>query len=565
VAPPQCLFYTTWSGMAEADGKSPNHTEQLLAEPEVRFMIEELHKRLTVHGVAWAREEHPELAPLVEDAVKWGTVLLTHPGAIFVSRPRVTLSGPDLRAGMVFHVGPQAAELKTTLEAHQQKYLPGAAQPVEIAGQTWHRITLSPAAPPITWGIWGEYLVVGVGTDAVKEILARCETPAPPWLGDLRKTLPVKRLSTLTYIDVNTTVDTVLLITGGDPKVSQMIDATGLGGVTSLSSVTGLDEQGVVGRGLIGLEGEPKGLFRVIAEKPLTKQDLAPVPKDALAAVAFRLDADRLMETVLSMAEQILPEAAEEIAHGIDSFKGQSGVGLREDLLQALGDVWCVYTSTREGGPLLGATAVVQVRDRAKLAAAQAKLVELARKQVDPNREQDPVGQFEFAGQQVYWFHLGRNHDLPIAPAWCLTERELVVSMMPQGIKSYLSHDAASESLATAPELAAVLEAGEAPLAVGYLDTRRAFELAYPWLQMFVQAAVGELARDGAPPFDISLLPSAAAIGRHLQPAVVAMRRTTAGIEITSRQTVPGTGMVLVLPIPGFLWYQFESGTMEPF
>jgi hypothetical protein len=36
VAPDNCVLYATWSGMASADGASANHTEQLLAEPELR-------------------------------------------------------------------------------------------------------------------------------------------------------------------------------------------------------------------------------------------------------------------------------------------------------------------------------------------------------------------------------------------------------------------------------------------------------------------------------------------------------------------------------------------------
>ena len=36
VAPEQCLFYASWAGVAKADPKSRNQTEQLVAEPEVK-------------------------------------------------------------------------------------------------------------------------------------------------------------------------------------------------------------------------------------------------------------------------------------------------------------------------------------------------------------------------------------------------------------------------------------------------------------------------------------------------------------------------------------------------
>ena len=39
VAPAKCLFYASWAGMAAADAKSKNQTEQLLAEPEVQLEV----------------------------------------------------------------------------------------------------------------------------------------------------------------------------------------------------------------------------------------------------------------------------------------------------------------------------------------------------------------------------------------------------------------------------------------------------------------------------------------------------------------------------------------------
>lgn len=47
VAPAECLVYTSWSGMAVADAKSTNQTEQLLAEPEVRDMFAQIERAIT--------------------------------------------------------------------------------------------------------------------------------------------------------------------------------------------------------------------------------------------------------------------------------------------------------------------------------------------------------------------------------------------------------------------------------------------------------------------------------------------------------------------------------------
>jgi len=52
---------------------------------------------------------------------------------------------------------------------------------------------------------------------------------------------------------------------------------------------------------------------------------------------------------------------------------------------------------------------------------------------------------------------------------------------------------------------------------------------------------------------NVSIIPSAPAIGSHLRPVVGALRRTGAGIEWTSRQTLPGGNIGAALPVLGAL------------
>ena len=73
--------------------------------------------------------------------------------------------------------------------------------------------------------------------------------------------------------------------------------------------MSGLDGEGVVNRTFVGIEGEPAGVLGLAAGKPLTAQDLAPIPRDANLAFAGRLDLARLMDTVLTITEKIEPQA----------------------------------------------------------------------------------------------------------------------------------------------------------------------------------------------------------------------------------------------------------------
>ncbi len=169
------------------------------------------------------------------------------------------------------------------------------------------------------------------------------------------------------------------------------------------------------------------------------------------------------------------------------------GIDLQQDLLKPLGDVWCVYNSPGEGGLLVtGLTGVVQVKDHDRLQATLDKLMALFHDRVErrPARDESNVPSYArgrtprivktaFAGQVIYHFDIP-DGGFPLAPAWCLTEKELVVSTFPQNIKSYLSRGKDFQSLATVPDVAEALEGGA--VALNYCDTRKLAEFAYPLL-----------------------------------------------------------------------------------
>src|SRR5690348_11536613 len=75
-APESCLFYAGWAGTAEPDAKSPNHTEQLLAEQEVQEFLAQFGAQVKslVQQVA-GRDE--KFKPLGEIAIPLAKLLLT--------------------------------------------------------------------------------------------------------------------------------------------------------------------------------------------------------------------------------------------------------------------------------------------------------------------------------------------------------------------------------------------------------------------------------------------------------------------------------------------------------
>ena len=59
----------------------------------------------------------------------------------------------------------------------------------------------------------------------------------------------------------------------------------------------------------------------------------------------------------------------------------------------------------------------------------------------------------------------------PLAPAWCFTGKELVISTFPQGVRACLSRGAGEKTLADLPGLSSRLKESPGPIALVYYDS----------------------------------------------------------------------------------------------
>jgi hypothetical protein len=556
VAPAECLAYASWAGTAKPDAKSKNQTEQLLAEPEIQKLIGAIDNAIAT-GIDRGAQRGAHDAAVVKDLYPLAKTILTRPTAIFLSKLDVTLQGPpNVQAGAVVSLAEKATAVSETLDRLEKILPPGMASKLEIADSTFHSIQAGPM-PPVVWGIRKDYLFVGIGDGVVEGILKRTETEPPAWLAAVRKQLPVDRQSTFVYFNVKQAVSQFVPL--GGLKLKVVIDAIGLDNVSYLASVTGLDSKGTVARTLFAIDGEPHGIFHLAGGSPLTAADLDPIPADATLAAAGRCDTQEALELFLAQVAKVDSNAPLEIKRGIRQMEQAIGIDLRADLLKPLGDVWCLYNSPGEGGLLVtGLTGVVQVRDHVRLEATLNKLITLVQahgEQSEGAQSHSPgtprIVKTTFGGQTIYHMDVPQR-DFFLAPAWCLTEKELIVSTFPQNIKARLSRGKDFLSLATAPDVARAIKQGDA-IAVTYGDTRKIAEFAYPLVCVGAQLICSQLNREGIP-LDSSLIPSAAAIFPHLQPTVGIVRRSSAGIESESHGPLAGNGVGPMLPLPMFLF-----------
>jgi hypothetical protein len=569
VAPDECVLYATWAGMATPNPASPNHTEQLLAEAEVQQFAAALENSLAMIVKSSVGGEGPRAETLSKAGPIWIRSLITRPAALYLTRLAPKAPGPggpgrgDLsitaEGGLIVQAGDSAALLDAALTeilaTEEQK-------PVEftIGTRKFHKLAASEDFPiELSWGSGNGYLMVGLGEGALAAMSERIRArQQPAWLTELQADAGVERRSTLSYVNVKKTLESFAPLAGREGAV--LLAASGLRQVTMLGSVTGMDETGVVSRTLVSIDGPSKGLLTLLDGEGVAASDLAHIPNDALAAGATSFDAGKAFDVFVASMAEVEPRAATEIKRELEEFEQRTGVDLRE-AIGGLGDNWSIHAAAADGG-LMAAAVTVEVKDQAKLAAAQTALMAIASGE---GRGEFSFTKTPFAGQTIFHATAKRGY-MPFSPAWCLTDKRLILGLYPQAVKAVLARErdgqAAGKSLADVPQVAAALAgpAGNKPLAITWLDSKALFEATYPTIQVMAPMLLreygrvpynrsGDLAGQPPPLFDSAMLPTARSISRHLQPSVTVVRRTADGLDVETRQTLPATNLGTAAPV----------------
>ncbi len=540
VAPAECLFYASWAGTGTPDKASANQTEQLLAEPEIQAFLTQGRTRLL--DVLQAAPNDPAVLPVLEDVRKMLELVQGKPGAFYLSELEFRGDRPlAVKGAGVLRVDEDAAKVQEVLDRLQGRVPEGQRSSVQVGSRTFSRVLLGDEAPPITWGISGKYLLVGIGDGALEGLMQQAGGQAPGWLNDLRTKLTVPRISSLMYIDVSGLVK--MAVQQSVPEAERVVAVLGLDKIRSFATISGMDDTGCVSRSLLAVDGAGTGLLSWIDAKPLAADDLKVIDGAAPAAVAVKLNAAGLLDLWLDLAGQIEPQAADEIQQGLAGFQQQIGINLREDLLASLGDTWRIFAQPGPGGLIYGWTIAIQVRDREKLERVQETLLTLAKNELERAGPGAPALRSETVNGHTVHTLAFDQPGVPVAPSWCLTDNELFIAALPQTVKSLLSGGGAG-SLAQRPDVAPLFADHANTLALVYVDTGEVVKTLLPLVPALMQA----LPR-GFPPLDTSNLPPSDVFLRHLRPSIVAVRRTGDGIELDSRQTLPGGNLGGSVPV----------------
>lgn len=579
-APEECLFYLGWNGAAKPDRQSQNQTEQLLAEAEVQEFVSQVDSQVTAL-VQQALRRNPAMAPFADDLPALVKGLLTRPFAFYVSKVTFGPMGPDVQAGLVINTGemlPTFSKSVVQLEAMALRGMPPGAKLEELVvdGAKLHRAPFPPGAPVVAWGFKDSYFLIGVGADAGQQLVKRLGAGSPPeWLAAAQQAAAIKRPAMTWYMDVAGILQTARPFLP-DPKVAAALEAIGVQNIQHVSSVSGFDDTGMVSKTSVKIQGEPKGVFAALAGKPLTAEDLQPIPQQAGVAVAARLSSANVLQQILNTAAAIDPEAREQVEAALAQADAQLGFSVSADLLAALGDVWCIYgvdakPAPGKPAPQAGDFALtVTVRDRKRLEKCYQTVIALLQDRAKRSDGAWSIKQSTYRGQLVYYVPLKLpqrqasplpfNFDVAgsgLMPCWCLTDKQLAICTTPQCLKDFLVRRADAPSLAAHDEMGAWFKAEDGPLVITYSDTAAGLRAAYPQLQALVPIASAGLASAGIN-LQFPTLPSMDTVVRHARPSVLVLDQTEAGFTLESHQTVPivnsksmatsGLAVALLLP-----------------
>lgn len=546
VAPEECLFYLSWSGMADPSPDSPNHTEQLLAEPQVQRFIKEVTDTLTaaLKQGAGQGENAGRVADITPRILKQ---IAVNPTAFFAGKFGAGPTGMTVPVGLVVKVGDDVAQfendLLTILEILTDAPVPDAVDGVRT-------LITPPGIPKIQWTVSGDYFILGVSEGTVAQIQERMAgDSSPEWLSAIHDRLPVDRVASVTFINTKEIMAAAqpflapLLMSRG-PDAVNPLNALGLSNLESVVNVTGLGESNTVSRTWFKVNGKPTGMLAMLDAEPLEADDFAEIPADSTIAISLKLDPVETLDRLISLIDLIEPGASQQARLGLQQIDSEIGFSLENDLLGSLGDSWSVYHSPSEGGAIFtGWTAVAEVKNSAALRAVTATIVDRVKQFEDMMRARGGrvrmvgVRELEVGNNTVHFLNFV-GEESPVAPAWCVTDKHLIVSLFPQGVAAFLNRDASARSLASLPHVKEALATDRPPVSLLHVDSKTVCQSVYPLALIGANFLFSELQREGVD-LNISIMPDGNTIARHLQPALTTVTSGDDGIEVVSTRTLP--------------------------
>jgi hypothetical protein len=389
----------------------------------------------------------------------------------------------------------------------------------KIAGRTVSSLNLE--VVHLAWWVEGKHAVLTLGTDS-PEVVVKSMTSGKQ--ERLTANPLFKRLGSFDKFETawRAFIDTGAFVKLGGrcgADVRRLLDDLGLDGLKSLVFYSGFD--GKASRDLVewDVPGPRKGLLALLGGKPFRLGDVPPLPPDVVSWSTSNFEPGVFFDTIVQAVENVVRLVSADDVPRVKAFLKEAdtllGIDLRKDLLGSLGGRLAQYTSPGDGLLNLGQTVLLQVKDAEKLQGALDQAIK-------------SLGQFAsvevkikkrtYRGVEMRMVQV-RQEGFLFVPTYAMVDGWLAVSLFPQPVEGFIARAKGTlPAWKPSPEVEAMLQ--QMPkefVSISWSDPRPALKLLFS-----IAPLAGGAVASFAPQldFDVSTLPNAQEVTRHLFPNV---------------------------------------------
>jgi len=377
---------------------------------------------------------------------------INHKGLSFAITVSADVGPPKPWAILVLHeageLEPDIARVIKNAAAEKLKF-----ESKTVSGRKVTRAAIPAEGAPfeleVGWWKEGKHLVLVAGADAVGSAVKVAAGKSPNITTNrLWKTYREGKadftVSSVAWLDVATLrkmFGKMPVPETGTPEkpatVNDILTALGVANLNAIVGRSGFRGKASWSETLVEAPGPRTGLLSLADNKPITLQDLPPMPVKTKHFFAGSVDLSKtyatILETVRKAAKLGPPGSDAKLEAALDQLPAILGFDPRKDLLDHLGNVVCAYDDPNQGLFGTGAAIVVKVKDGKAL---RRTLDDLLNRAVTSA----PPGQFHV------WRTNKHGHQIVTAeiaggvanPSYAITGDWLCIGSIPQSVEAFL-------------------------------------------------------------------------------------------------------------------------------
>lgn len=430
-----------------------------------------------------------------------------------------------------------------------------------------------PFKPELGWWKEGKHLVFVFGADAINSATAVADGKSPnitknPLWAKYRKEKADFTVTTLSWFDLGKlrSMFGKMPVPGtrtpdNPATVNDLLKVVGLHNVGAIVSRSGIKGKATHSDSIIETQGEKTGLLSMISQKPITMQDLPPLPSKMSTLYAGNFDASKAYKAITDMIRQgakLGPPGADAKVEGVlEQLPAIIGFDPTSELFDTLGNVLVAYDDPGQGPFGIGSAMLIKVKDEKKLQSTLDDALQRAGDAAGP--------EFRIVRKKKHGRTLVVVSGGPMSVSFAISKGWLSIASYPQSVEAFmLRQDGKLLSWKPNPDYKEAMS--HLPKSFGSItvtDPRESYRMIVglaPMLYSFAQLGLRSTGVDiNDLPVSLSDLPPAEVVTGPLFPNVSSRTVTKDGIRWQSRSSLSGVfgadsvaitavGIALLLP-----------------